>query len=411
MAVGILAGEPAHAQDFNVIFNLSLQNGWGPVAGVTRDAAGSLFGTTTYGGSLNGGTVYELKDSRGHWTFNNLFTFNASTGTTGYYPWSGVVLGPNNELYGTTTQGGSGQAGVVYKLTPPPTACMAVLCPWGQTVLYAFHGSPDGAAPALGNVIFDSAGNLYGTTAEGGAFGYGTVFELTPSNGSWTEKVLYSFMGGTDGYGPNGTLVFDSAGNLYGTTAEGGNTGCADNYGCGTAFELSPSGSGWTERILVAFEPGTNGCNPYGGLIFDQSGNLYGTTSDCGLCGSDYGCGTVFELSPNGDNWSFSLLYSFGPGYGGPMGSLAIDVVGSLYGTTQGDGGYQQGNVFKLTQLNGAWTYTDLHDFTGGYDGAQPYGTPILDAMGVVYGTTEAGGTQSCGFEEQCGVVWAITPQ
>jgi uncharacterized repeat protein (TIGR03803 family) len=409
LAIAILASEPAQAQSFSVLFNFSQQSGYGPFAGVTRDAAGNLYGTTTVVGDDNSGTVYELKDSHMSWSLNNLFAFS-SRGNPGYFPWSGVVFGPDSAMYGTTLSGGANGDGIVYKLAPPPTICRTVLCSWEQTVLYEFQGSPDGASPALGNVIFDRAGNLYGTTAAGGAFGKGTVFELSPSNGGWTEKVLYSFMGGTDGSDPYGTLVFDSAGNLYGTTPNGGNTGCSENDGCGTVFELSPSGSGWTERILVTFEQGSNGCNPYGGLIFDQSGNLYGTTA---LCGAQNG-GTVFELSPNGDNWTFSLLYALGPdisGLGGPLGSLAIDGAGSLYGTTQGDGNAGQGTAFKLTLLNGAWTYTELHEFIGGPDdGSEPIGGPIVDAMGVVYGTTYAGGSQSCSFEEQCGVIWAITP-
>jgi uncharacterized repeat protein (TIGR03803 family) len=406
----------AQAQTYNVIFDFSLQSGWQPYAGVTRDAAGNLFGTTTAGG-IYAGTVFELKRSHGGWTLNTLFTFNPlmSDGPVGYNPWSGVVFGPDGALYGTTTGGGVGGGsngyGVVYRLVPPATACMTVLCPWAQTVLYEFMGGNDGSFPALGNVTFDEAGNLYGTTGGGGDAGSGVVYELTPSNENWTEKVLHSFSGGTDGSEPYSAVVFDQAGNLYGTTYGGGGSGCG-GHGCGTIYELSPSGSGWTETILYAFQGTTDGQHPIGGLISDQSGNLYGGTNQGGSAGG----GTVFELSPSGGNWNFSLLYSLGPdlyGLGGPEGNLAMDATGSLYGTTTGDGANGTGSVFKLTPRNDGWTYTLLYSFDGGLgipSGYEPIGGPIVDAMGNIYGTASEGGTQSCEFEINCGTVWTVTP-
>ena len=181
---------------------------------------------------------------------------------------------------------------MVYSLSPPATGCKTALCPWTETILYQFTGGSDGSNPG-GNLTFDRAGNLYGTTPYGGAFGQGTVFKLTPSNGGWTESVLHSFTGGSDGEQPNGGVILDEAGNLYGTTWEGGGSGCW-GPGCGTVFQLTPSGSGWKENILYSFQYGTDGGYPIGGLIFDPSGNLYGTTTS----GGSGGGGTVFELSP-----------------------------------------------------------------------------------------------------------------
>ena len=288
LALTMFTSQLAQAQTFNVLFDFSFQSGWQPYSGVTRDAAGNLYGTTT-GGGYEAGTVFELKRSHGNWTMNRLFTFNSLSNSlsnsgeiVGYWPWSGVVFGPDLALYGTTRFGGIGGGsngyGVVYRLTPPATACKTVLCPWKETVLYEFTGGSDGSGPLLGNVIFDGSGNLYGTTSQGGDAGLGVVYELTPLNGGWTQKVLHSFSGGADGALPYSGVILDRAGNLYGTTpAGGGSPGCGD--GCGTVYELSPSGSGWTEKILYAFQGGTDGDGAYGGVIFDQAGNLYGSTS------------------------------------------------------------------------------------------------------------------------------------
>jgi uncharacterized repeat protein (TIGR03803 family) len=325
---------------------------------------------------------------------NNLFTFN---GTDGNVPESGVVFGPDGALYGTTTYGGSGGVGVVYSLRPAATACKTALCPWTETVLYQFTGGNDGGGPS--GLTCDYAGNLYGTTPGGGAFGGGTVFKLTPSNGGWTESVLYSFSGGNDGAEPDSGVILDQAGNLYGTTFAGGTghgSGCY-YQGCGTVYQLTPSGSGWKENTLYAFQGGADGYGPAGGLIFDRSGSLYGTTTN----GGGGGDGTVFELSPaGGGSWTFTLLY----GEVGSSASLTMDGAGSLYGTITGfwvDGDY--GSVFKLTPSGGGWIYTTLHYF-GGNSGENPFGGVALDANGNLYGTTSGGGAYDNG------VVWEITP-
>lgn len=276
-------------------------------------------------------------------------------------------------------------------------------------MLYRFTGSSDGATPGSGNVVFDQAGNLYGTTTSGGVqnceFGSpcGVVYELTPSNGGWTESGLYSFQGGSDGDTPEAGVIFDQAGNLYDTTAYGG-LACPGN-GCGTVFRLAPSGPDWTEKVLYTFRDGGDGANPEGGLIFDQSGNLYGTAANGGASDG----GTVFELTPSSGNWTLALLYSLvGIGNPGPFGNLTMDAAGNLYGTTAGDGAYGYGSVFKLTPSNGGWTYTSLHDFCSSgipcSDGAYPYGNVILDENGNLFGTA------SCSGPQGYGVVFEITP-
>jgi uncharacterized repeat protein (TIGR03803 family) len=199
---------------------------------------------------------------------------------------------------------------------------------WTEKVLYSFGNGTDGAYPLAG-LIFDAARNLYGTTSGGGTYGDGTVFELTPAGGGgWTEKVLYSFGNGTDGSDPWAGLIFDAVGNLYGTTYGGG------TYNYGTVFELTPTaGGGWTEKVLHNFNyNGTDGDYPYAGLIFDAARNLYGTT----LGGGTYNSGTVFRVNAVGGRVRVQVLHSFGNGTAGwePYAGLIFDAVGNLYGTT-----------------------------------------------------------------------------
>ena len=231
-------------------------------------------------------------------------------------------------------------------------------------------------------------------TEFGGSGDQGAVYELTPSGGGWSENVLYSFPGGaSDGYFPQSGVALDNIGNLYGTTYYGG------TYGAGTVYRLTPSGSGWAENILYNFQAGDDGGYPFGGLIFDQFGNLYAATPT----GGSGGGGTVFELTPSDGNWTFSVLYSFSAGTG-PYGSLTMDAAGNLYGTTFTVGAYGYGSVFKLTFSGGGWSATDLHDFTGGSDGGNPFGNVTLKPNGKLYGTASGGGAYGLG------VVWEITP-
>jgi uncharacterized repeat protein (TIGR03803 family) len=407
-----LIAQPAQAQTYRVIYNFTGgQDGADPRAGLTIDRAGNLYGTA-YGTAYLGagaGTVYQLKRNGSSWTFNSLYSFTG--GSDGGNPLARVILGPYGALYGTTPFGGNPSChdplgcGTVFKLRPSPTACKTLPCPWTETVLHTFLGSDDGSTPGFGDLLFDQTGNIYGTTSGGGAYGGGTVYELTPSGGGWTESVLYSFGGGSDGNTPWGGVILDNAGNLYGTTGAGGLSNA------GTVFQLVHS-MRWTENILRSFAYGSDGGDhPFAGLIIDQSGNLYGATQEGGS-GSG---GTVFELSPSGGGWTFSLLYSIrGGGINcGPSGSLVMDGAGNLYGTTVCDGRYGYGSVFKLTPSRPYWTYTSLHDFCAGgppcSDGTGPISNVVFDANGNLYGTAEAGGSGTA-CQGGCGIVWEITP-
>jgi uncharacterized repeat protein (TIGR03803 family) len=339
--------QSAQAQTFTLLHTFTGPDGADPAAGLAMDRAGRLYGTTVYGGGGPGlGIVFQLSRKGTGWIFNHLYTFNGNATNDGARPFAGLTIGPDGSFYGTTHEGGGACSltnhgcGTVYNLKPPASACKTALCPWAETVIYRFAGGSDGAAPGYGNLVFDQAGNIYGTTTKGGVGG-GTVFELTPSNDGWTESVLYGFRGGDDGGVPWGALVLDKGGNLYGTTYNGGGKACSGE-GCGTVFELTPSGSGWTETILYSFQGGSDGGFPYAGLVFDQSGNLYGATL---YDGSGQG-GTVFELTPSNGTWAFNLLYSLSS-FQGPYNSLVFDAAGNLYGTAAQDDG--AGLVFELT--------------------------------------------------------------
>ncbi len=391
-----------HAQTFTLLHTFTGSDGASPVAGLTMDRAGRLYGTTQYGGNIHLGTVFQLARKGSGWVATPIYTFNGNSTNDGARPLAGLTAGPDGSFFGTTYEGGGGCAlsnrgcGTVYNLRPAASACKAALCPWTETVIYRFAGGSDGANPVYGNVVFDKAGNLYGTTGNGGTFGVGTVYELSPSNGGWTVSVLYSFAGATDGSLPWSGVIFDSAGNLYGTTYQGGG-GC-NGFGCGTIFELTPSGAGWTEQILYIFQGLNDGGNPLAGVVGDQAGNLYGASA----FGGSGGGGAVFELTPSNGSWTFTVLYSLS-GAQGPNSSLTIDAAGNLYGTAPEDPVGASGSVFQLAPGGGGWTYTLLHSFNQ-YDGAFPTGGAILDASGNVYGTAFEGGTNGDG------TVWEITP-
>ncbi len=276
--------------------------------------------------------------------------------------------------------------------------------------LHKFTGGSDGGFADAG-LIFDTDGNLYGTTNSGGAYAYGTVFKLTPNqNGSWTENVLYSFTGGTDGNYPMAGLIFDRAGNLYGTTGLGGNLSYCYGRGCGAVFKLTPNLDGsWTESVLHSFTT-NDGQAPEAGLIFDSAGNLYGTT----YFGGAYGYGVAFELSPNADgSWKESVLHSFTGSKDGsePQAGLTFDQAGNLYGTTWEGGAYGYGVVFELTpNPDGSWKEKVLHRFTGGKDGSYPYGGLIFDEAGNLYSTTFWGGNLNCGPSYGCGTIFKLSP-
>ena len=298
----------------------------------------------------------------------------------------------------------SNGCGVVFKLKPKSDGT------WTESVLHKFKGGFDGAAP-VGGVILDKAGNLYGTTEALGAGGAGDVFQLKRNaNGTWTENILYMFTGnGPDGVSPTSSLVFDGAGNLYGTTSQGGNMNCAALYGCGVAFKLTRDpGESWSESVLYTFCSETNctdGKYP-GDMVFDKAGNLYGITASGGHSDlSSDSDGTVFRLSESGGSWKEDVLYRFDGAQGaGPDAGPILDAAGNLYGTAVSGGSANDGVVFKMSpSLDGTWAYTVLHTFLGG-PGRYP-GSLIFDGAGHLYGTT-----QSCSAAKCMGIVFEITP-
>jgi uncharacterized repeat protein (TIGR03803 family) len=380
----------AHAQTYSVIYNFTATGDGGtPRAGVTL-RAGSLYGTTALGGLDNSSTVFQSARVGQSWVTMPIAQLQ---GASGFYALAQVVFGPDGHPYSTTNFGGGTYQGVVFNLVPPITICKTVSCPWKENLIYDFHGG-DGANPGAGVLAFDQQGNIYGTTTEGGPASVGTVYQLMRSGQSWTENVLYSFSGPTDGRFPSGGVVMDSNGNLFGTALQGG----APDYG--TVFELTyMPGTGWVENTIYTFQHGGDGSLPIAGLIIDSAGNLYGAASDGGVNAG----GTVFEITPSG----FNVLHSFsGPQNSecGPRGNLAMDSAGNLYGTTYCDGTNQYGSVFKLTKSGNTWIYTSLHDFTDGADGGYPISNVAIDTDGTLYGTASKGGSQFAG------VVWMIKP-
>jgi uncharacterized repeat protein (TIGR03803 family) len=294
-----------------------------------------------------------------------------------------VIFGPDGALYGTTSYGGNGY-GTVYRLQPS-SSCRLGNCPWTATVLYTFTGGSDGADPSDADLAFDQRGNVYGTTISGGMRGgqgcyetCGVVFELTRSGESWSYNTLYSFEGGNDGGNPDGGVVLDASGNLYGTTIRGGYSSS------GVVFKLTPSGSGWTQSVLYDFPNLSDGASPEGGLIIDRFGNLYGAAR----YGGEYGTGTVYELATLDGGWGFAVLASLPglTGYG-PFAKLAMDDNGALYGTTL------DGSVFKLTPSGDNWILTQL-----GSGGPQMTSSVVVDSNGVIYGTDAWGGDHNDGW-------------
>jgi hypothetical protein len=410
-----------------------------PVGAVVFDQQGNLYGATQDGGSsscrsiVQCGTVYQLAPPAKQgdpWTETVLYVFKGNASNDGASPYGGLVMDSAGNLYGTTGYGGTGDCvllgsklgcGTVFELSPPKEKGGA----WTETVLYSFPTAKQGYVPA-GDLVFDSAGDLYGATIFGGGYGTtcdtfyqycGAVFKLSPPKtrgGKWTEKVLHSFKGGTDGANPNGGLVLDGKGAVYGTTSSGGNQGCKSDsgIGCGTAFELNPSTKTrgtWTEEILHRFTGGNDGGGPDGDLIFDAKGSLYGTAAGGGS-GSN---GVVFRLAQsNGGHWTETVLYTFTGGADGtnPGSGVIFDRSGNLYGTALGGSAFG-GVVFRLRppKRGSSWLLTVVYNFAGAPDAAYPEARLIFDKIGTLYSTTQGGGTgQAC--QGGCGTVFEVSP-
>jgi hypothetical protein len=427
-AVALTLAVPASAE-WNEKVLYSFQGGTNdgsvPAGGVVFDKQGNLYGATT-----DGGMLYQLAPPAQQgdpWTETVLYTFKGKQYNDGDLPNSGLLIDSQGNLYGVTAYGGSGDCvllgtnvgcGTVYELSPPQQKGD----PWTETILYSFPTAKQGYLPN-GDLVFDGDGNLYGATEFGGGKGTscdpyyqycGAVFELSPpktKGGKWTEKVLHAFASGTDGANPNGGLVLDSKGAIYGTTYGGGNESreCGSG-GCGTAFELTPpskKGGAWAEKQLHVFAGGSDGSLPQAGAIFDPNGNLYGTT-----------LGTLFRLAPPSEkygHWKMTTLYAFcNQGGGGcePEGSLIFDISGRLYGTTYyGFGDELYGSVFRLRPrgAGGAgWVVDYLYGFVNAPDGLYPAAQLIFDKAGNLYSTTTGGGRGTC--SRYCGTVFEVSP-
>jgi uncharacterized repeat protein (TIGR03803 family) len=401
--LGLFAA-PAHAAAFSVLHTFTDgSDGAEPYSGVIMDSAGNLYGTTQWGGvcyvygpPINCGVVFKVaKDG----TETILHTFcTEQSCPDGLFPSSGLIADKAGNLYGTTSFGGAIGGGTLYRLAPDGT----------ESVLYSFGGGNDGAGPG-GNFIRDKAGNFYGTTYMGGAHGTGTLFKLA-ANG--TLSVLYAFAGGSEGNTPQGVSA-DSAGNLYVLMQYGGDvTDCPGakyvQPGCGTVLKLTPGGAA---TVLHTFTGGSDGQTPYGSLLVDSSGNLFGTSqagggTDCNGFGP--GCGTIFRIAADG---SESVFYAFTGGRNGavPRAGLIADAAGNLLGTTYSGGSNKGscgviggcGTVFEVTP-NG--TATVLHVFNTA--ASNPWASLLLH-RGTLYGTTLFGGGTGCDGTG-CGTVFQL---
>jgi uncharacterized repeat protein (TIGR03803 family) len=410
-----------------------------PVGGVVFDSQGNLYGVLQEYGpescaplANECGAVFQLTPPahKGDpWTETLIYKFQGKGANDGESPNGGLLIDGRGNLYGVTAYGGTGNCvllgvsagcGTVYEISPPKQKGRA----WTETILYSFPTSKQGYVPR-GDLVFDGAGNLYGATLFGGGKGTtcdpfyqycGAVFELSPpkkQGGNWTEKVLHAFAAGTDGFNPNGGLVLDSEGAVYGTTPLGGNQLCNfgnGQVGCGIAFELTSSNrrvGPWTEKVLHRFTEKPDGGGPNGGLIFDAKGSLYGTAGG----GGRYGSGVVFRLSrERSGQWVESVLYDFtgGDGGQGPNGPLRFDSDGNLYGTAIG-GAYFSGVVFRLSRpprLGSSWIFSLLYSFLGIPDGHYPTDGLVIHDGNHLYGSNKVRGVRRNRL--QIDVVWKL---
>ncbi len=426
-AIGIVLFPALAVGQESVLYAFRGNDGEYP-ANVIFGPDGSLYGTTGVGGNCEGcGTVFRLAPSSGGaWIETTIHTFTGPP--DGNSPTWGLISDASGNLYGTTNSGGNGTCpcGTVFELSPTSNGG------YSYQVIYSFASESDGESPH--GLVLDSSGNVYGTTQGGGSLncsvGCGTIFELSPpaiQGGSWTKTILYSFTGGSDGSSPQ-TPAIDAQGNLYGFAAQGGNvTGnfCKSLYGCGTAFRLSPSTGGeWQFSVLFTFSQST-GAEPVASPLLDAAGNVYGIAGVGGRSCPDGspGCGTVFQLVPNTQGaWSLNLLHQFTGAFDGafPLGSLAMDPAGNIYGTTIHGGATNCapantegcGTVFELSPSNGLWHFTRLWEFPGKNNGGFfPEVGLTLDAAGNLYGSTAGGGFWRSGYCQAigCGVIFELS--
>jgi len=405
----LLSDEPASAHTFKVLHSFCREkncaDGAGPY-GLMMDQSGDIYGTTIAGGQNGFGSAYKLTpDGNGHYSFTSLFSFcqeyQCADGDTPYGP---LIIDTAGDLYGVT-EGGTNNQGLAYELTPGNGA-------WSLKILYSFcsqQGCVDGVAPGAGFTYtgassgqpYDGTSPLYGTTTQGGADNGGTVYSLQPGGSGWTEAALYSFANVTF---PDAAMIMDASGNLYGTLTAGGRTGRA-----GGVFELDNNGGNWTETDLVDFcSPNCDtGALPDSSLLLDSSGNLWGTAGNGGYkCSFNRaGCGTVYELSPGANGYTTTAAHVFCQkkackGGFGPETTPVMDALGDVFGSTWSDPVEHCGTLFKL---NGT-TFSVLHKF-GGSSGCNAFGNLLLLPSGSLIGTTGNGGKNDEG-----GTIFEFTP-
>jgi uncharacterized repeat protein (TIGR03803 family) len=386
LSVLVFSLATATATTTNVIFSFQGSDGEYADTDLETNNAGNIYGTTVLGGDFGGGTVFQLSPTPNGWVHTVLYSFTG--GTDGGEPYKGVTLDREGNLYGTAVTGGSGSCeggcGVVYKLSNTGGT-------WTQTVIHAFTGGNDGSGPGA-RVTVDRAEEIFGMTPTGGAYGLGTIYIIRHApSGAWTFKVIHTFTGGTDGAtGSAGRMILRN-GHLYGAATTGG------RHGSGVVFELTPRAVGeWDLKTIYSFRGQPDGSFPYGALLFDRSGNIYGTT----YYGGANGIGAVYKLSPRPvGEWREQVIHSFQQGTDGnsPISNLVSDPAGNLYGTTS-EGGLGSGTIFKLTPAGGGnWTETVVHAFGGPPDGAFSYNGMVVDGFGNLYGATVHGGNNDDG--------------
>lgn len=390
VVVGIAQPSPAQTLATLHSFKNAGIDGSGPLGTLVIDKTGNLYGTTISGGARVADCVFDIYGGGcgvvfrltpdGHLTVLHSF----EGGSDGTNPGAGLVMDEAGNLYGTT-EGGKPKT----KYESNVATVFAITTDNAEMVLHDFspNDSAQGEFP-VSSLVIGTDGNIYGTTELGGRpcadslYGCGTVFQITPSG---DESVLYTFTGGKDGASPKAGLLLDTKGDLYGTTALGG------TFGLGTVFELTPSGNGWSKTIIQNFG-GVLGSGPQGNLVFDPNGNIYGTT----VYGGTYTWGCVFMLQSSPNGWKEKVIYSFTGGADGkyPYAGLVFDNKGHLYSTTQAGGTYGEGTVFELIRTSSGWSETVLHSFNGNSqpEGAEPYSGVVFDSQGNLYGTTSAGG-------------------
>jgi uncharacterized repeat protein (TIGR03803 family) len=387
LALTVLLASSAWASSETVLYNFNggTGDGYYPYAGLIADKAGNFYGTTYQGGASGYGTVFELKLSGGVWTETVLHSFTAGT-TDGAYPKAPLAFDTAGNLYGTTYQGGTDNVGTVFELK-------ASKGKWTESIIHSFAGYPnDGSYPSAA-VVFDSKGNLYGTTLYGGTNNAGSVFQMKPSKGKWSEEATIISFGSTNGAYVYSPLLVGKNGYFYGTTYQGG----ANGYG--TVYRIYPTRVGWVEQVIFSFSQFNSGTYSYAGLAMDAAGDLYGTT----YYGGADNLGTVFRLKEaKNKTWSQTVLHSFtGADKDGQYpytGGLAIDASGNLYGTTYQGGTGNYGTVFELKNTKGKFKESILYSFTAGSsDGYYPYGGVTL-VKGDLVGTTVNGGAHGGGI-------------